>query len=450
MVFEIDPCVSEYQHEAHRHRAGEALQTLRKVASLVKPIMRQRGWRVGVLTEFFPQETNLLGLNVDRGRRICLRLRHAGDDRQFLPLEQVVDTMLHEYVSSPPLQVSPNRIVRLSHIIHGPHDEHFHKLWNQLRDEHEQLIRKGYTGEGFLSEGRKLGGARIPQHEAKRRARAAAEKRRTLTAGSGQKLGGAPVRRGQDIRRVIADAATRRSTVTKGCASGTSAERELEIIRETNKNGFRTKAGEEDANEEAIMLAFIDLVQEEEREKHGDNYIPPSAENPWGSQGAPIPIKSEPSSSPTSSRQRPGPVSQKPSIPASTKPPPSSLLPSHPKPNPKQPSRSILTPDTWTCDICTLVNPSTYLCCDACGTEPPSPPPRASPAPSNRPPSTQTRPSSLRDSNAKKAINSLISLDATTSRLPPKPLGWLCHSCGTYMESEWWTCAQCGSMKLSS
>lgn len=96
MVFEIDPCISEYQHEKHRPREAEALQTLRKVASLVKPIMRQRGWKVGVLTEFFPQENNLLGLNVNAGQRICLRLRHAGDDRQFLPLEQVTDTMLHE------------------------------------------------------------------------------------------------------------------------------------------------------------------------------------------------------------------------------------------------------------------------------------------------------------------------------------------------------------------
>lgn len=96
MVFEIDPCISEYQHEKHRPREAEALQTLRKVASLVKPMMRQRGWKVGVLTEFFPQENNLLGLNVNAGQRICLRLRHAGDDRQFLPLEQVTDTMLHE------------------------------------------------------------------------------------------------------------------------------------------------------------------------------------------------------------------------------------------------------------------------------------------------------------------------------------------------------------------
>lgn len=96
MVLEIDPCISEYQHEKHRPREAEALQTLRKVASLVKPMMRQRGWKVGVLTEFFPQENNLLGINVNKGQRICLRLRYAGDERHFLPLEQVTDTMLHE------------------------------------------------------------------------------------------------------------------------------------------------------------------------------------------------------------------------------------------------------------------------------------------------------------------------------------------------------------------
>lgn len=96
MATEIDPCVTEFQHENHRPREAEALQTLRKVASLVKPIMRQRGWKVGVLTEFYPQETNLLGLNVNKGQRICLRLRYPGDERQFLPVEEVTDTMLHE------------------------------------------------------------------------------------------------------------------------------------------------------------------------------------------------------------------------------------------------------------------------------------------------------------------------------------------------------------------
>ncbi|CAF9937570.1 hypothetical protein IMSHALPRED_000462 [Imshaugia aleurites] len=433
MVFEHDPAVSEYQHERSRPREAEALQTLRKVASLVKPIMRQRGWKVGVLTEFYPSERNLLGLNINKGQKICLRLRYPGDERQFLPVEEVTDTMLHE----------------LCHIVFGPHDQSFHNLWNQLRDEHEQLIRKGYTGEGFLSTGHKLGGrGRIPMHEARRLARVNAEKRRTLTAGSGQKLGGAPVRRGVDIRNVIADAAARRATITKGCASGVDAEREKEIDKETNKNGFRTKADEDDADEEAIMIAYIDLVQEEEREKYGDAYIPPSNANPAGSQGGFNAIKPEPG---TRSNRAPP-------VPASTKPKPSTpntsalghgQSPFSPRTPPPTAKPAAPSSDTWTCDICTLVNPFNYLCCDACSTERPSPP-LTPVAKLQNVASTQARPSSIRDSNSKKAVNSLMSLDATMSRLPEKPIGWTCHACGNFMESEWWTCARCGSMKQSS
>lgn len=283
-------------------------------------------------------------------------------------------------------------------------------------------------------------------HEAKRRARAAAEKRKTLTAGSGQKLGGAPVRRGQDIRKVIADAATRRATVTKGCASGTSAEREKEIMRETNKNGTRTRAEDEDENEEAIMLAFIDLVQEEEREKYGAEYSPPSRENPLGSQRAPIEIKSESSISPDKPQQRF--LGQKPPIPASSKPPPPTQAPAHR--SPALPPRPV--DDSWTCGICTLVNPPNFLCCDACSTDKPSPPPSPAAAHSGNTsaPSTRALPSSIRDGNAKKAVRSLMLLEATTAKQPRKPPGWLCHNCETYMESEWWTCSQCGTMKLSS
>lgn len=90
----------------------------------------------------------------------------------------------------------------LSHNVHGPHDAQFHALWDQLRKEYEALVAKGYTGEGFLSEGHRLGGRRVPIDEARRIARAAAEKRRTLYAGSGQRLGGRPVRVGTDIREI--------------------------------------------------------------------------------------------------------------------------------------------------------------------------------------------------------------------------------------------------------
>ncbi|KAI4247720.1 MAG: hypothetical protein L6R40_001306 [Gallowayella cf. fulva] len=434
---EVDPLVSEYQHEKSRPREAEALQILRKVASLVKPIMRQRSWRVGILTEFYPPEQNLLGLNWNRGQKICLRLRYPSDERQFLPLEEVVDTMLHE----------------LCHNVHGPHNETFHNLWNQLRDEHEALLRKGYTGEGFLSTGRKLGGStrRIPMHEAQRRARAAAEKRRTLTAGSGQKLGGSGVRRGADIRKVIADAAQRRIDIMRGCGD-TDTARVRQILDQTDQSGFKTKAEEDDANEEAIMLAYIDLVQEEEREKYGEDYIPPSQDNPAGSQGR----------SPSSSlvKRETG----------SLRPPPPILQPSKPDPagapNPKHifdlddPVSAADFSSSWTCGICTLVNPPNYLSCDACGTDRPSPP--SSPI-SRRPPALPSR--------SKGATSSGIATPSDRSRLPKKtdkfdnirslnaeierqaqsqPVGWECVRCGNWMENQWWTCGNCGMMKTSS
>ncbi|KAL8706734.1 MAG: hypothetical protein Q9201_000259 [Fulgogasparrea decipioides] len=441
-MHEHDPLVAEYQHEKSRPREGEALQTLRKVASLVKPIMRQRGWRVGILTEFYPPEQNLLGLNWNRGQKICLRLRYPGDERQFLPLEQVVDTMLHE----------------LCHNVHGPHNEAFHNLWNQLRDEHESLIRKGYTGEGFLSQGHKLGGAtgRIPMHEAQRRARAAAEKRRTLTAGSGQKLGGAGVRRGQDIRKVIADAAQRRIDIMRGCAD-TDTARVKEIVDQTNHSGFKTKAEEDDANEEAIMLAYIDLVQEEEREKYGKDYVPPSKDNPAGSQG-----RSTSSLAPV--KPEPGTLTAKPPVQLSTRPNTSTgggaPLPTHVF-DLEDPSSEADFSSSWTCNICTFVNPPNYLSCDACGTDRPSPPPSR---PSSTPSSTPRRPeNSLHTRNLPKSdepsripkkgdkLDQIHSLNKEIERkAQAQPVGWECVGCGNWMESQWWTCGRCGMMKVRS
>lgn len=270
-------------------------------------------------------------------------------------------------------------------------------------------------------------------HEARRRARASAEKRRTLTAGSGQKLGGTPARRGQDIRKVIADAATRRVTVTKGCASGT--ERGRVMVEETTKNGTRTKVEEEDADEEAIMLAYIEMIQQEEMEKYGDAYLPPSSENPAGSQG----VGNGSASPPVRPTAKSGNES-KASVVDLTDYEESEGL-SHSSRRSHQ--------DAWTCDICTLENPSTYLCCDACATERPensfrsrsySPPPQSasgSSTPSNRP----------RINQKNTSFKALSSLSNEASK---KPTGWLCHRCGTFMESQWWTCARCGVMKLSS
>lgn len=253
---EHEPLFNCYEHLAGLPRGDAALTLLRRVASTVKPIMRKRGWRVQILAEFLPPEGNLLGLNINRGYKICIRLRYHNNTDLFLPLEQIVDTMLHE----------------LSHNKWGEHDHKFHALWDELRDEHETLIRKGYTGEGFMGAGQRLGGGQPPTERALRElARAGAEKRRTmstLSAGSGRRLGGSDIMLGQDAREVIAGQALLRNTINKGCGSTRSDAGSLAMSSTTST--FKTKAEEDDANDRAITQALYELMEEEETAKlHG-------------------------------------------------------------------------------------------------------------------------------------------------------------------------------------
>jgi hypothetical protein len=342
----------------------------------------------------------------------------------------------------------------LCHNVIGPHNQQFHALWNQLRDEHEELALKGYTGEGFLSQGKRLGGQRIPLDEARRQARAAAEQRRILTKNSGKKLGGTRHLRGTDIRKLRADAAQQRLEVTQGCASGT--DHSTELADEASRNGFRTQAEEDDANERAIMEAFIELIQEEEREKYDSSYVPPSQENPAG----PRTQSSPPASSNTpSATSKPQPVIPRTS--RSGKDEPVNLTADN---------SSYDTP--WICPTCTLENQSTFLCCDVCAAERPPPTnskttsmstsrsastqplqskflnPKKRPLPAEKKEEKEANPrDTFAFKNRTRPLDSIRALDRGTEK---KPLGWLCTSCGSFMETHWWTCSCCGTMKPSS
>ncbi|KAF2459706.1 WLM domain-containing protein [Lineolata rhizophorae] len=409
---ELDPHFGAYEHLPNLKNPDNALQVLRKVASIVKPIMRKRLWRVGILCEFLPQDPSLQGLNVNKTERICLRLRYPGDPTQFKPLESVVDTLLHE----------------LCHIVIGPHNAQFQVLWDELRAEHRDLLFKGYTGEGFLSEGHRLGGRlskRLPVHEMRRQARAAAEKRAVHNRGSGQKLGGAPVLRGADMRAVIAEAVARRNGIESspsgkykgGCASGTKEAARL--AEQAKRNGFRTKAEEDDANDAAIAQALIELMEEdetrkiEEREAERDG-IEAKMAQPSSSRTMPPPVPLESKPTQPSRAPNPPPTRDTQRQPQSTRP---IMAP------------AAAAPTIWTCMICTLENPQDALECDACGTD------RATSVPSE-------------------VLDTWSKADST-SRRPEKPkqtekIGWNCRKCGAFMENQWWTCSACGMMKSSS
>lgn len=73
---EHDPLVMSYSHLSDFPRAKEALHSLKKIASLVKPIMRARSWRVGELAEFWPDQTNLLGRYLRSYSALTYNIQH--------------------------------------------------------------------------------------------------------------------------------------------------------------------------------------------------------------------------------------------------------------------------------------------------------------------------------------------------------------------------------------
>ncbi|KAK4111862.1 WLM-domain-containing protein [Canariomyces notabilis] len=298
----------------------------------------------------YPSRADLLGLNVDRGREIKVRLRQHWDRSQFLPFEEILDTMLHELV----------------HIVHGPHDDKFNALWDQLRDEMEGLMMKGYTGDGFLSQGRRLGGRSIPYDEIRRLARAEAERNKPKPSQGygGHRLGGSRPPPGQDIRNVILESIERRNRAEKGCGSQNRSEREIQEISESWKqNGFRTKAEEDEANEAAIAQALWELVQEDEKRKYGSSYIPPSAQNPFGNGGGAF-LGYDNAGYGTGVT---GSRAAYPAMPTTTRPPPPT--------RPKSPVKNY-----WACSLCTLHNPLHAEKCDACGVSAPRGPSRFGPS----------------------------------------------------------------------
>lgn len=162
-------------------RDAEARSLLLSIAKQVQPIMRKRKWRVMLLSEFYPRNPALLGLNIGAGQEIRIRLRKPGRENEFLPYESLVGTMLHE----------------LTHNEHGPHDAKFYKLLDEITKECEELMAKGIsgTGQGFDAPGQRLGGYfhNPPDSRMRQAALAAAEKRArtgSLMPSGPRRLGG--------------------------------------------------------------------------------------------------------------------------------------------------------------------------------------------------------------------------------------------------------------------
>ncbi|KAJ7640979.1 WLM-domain-containing protein [Roridomyces roridus] len=299
-----DKFVGTITHLKGRPKEDRALEMLQKIASLVKPIMRKHGWFLPVLSEFFPSQDNLLGLNVNAGQKILIRLRPAHSPDSFYEEEDVIQTMLHE----------------LTHNVHGPHDDKFYKFLSGLQDEFDALQSSGYAGEGFFSKGHRVGAEvshDLPPHLARLKALEAAEKRRNMggvLGGRGRALGGRINTAGLTPRELAARAAERRARDEKACGSGEMA------IKEAEK-----------AAKESIEHKVIDLTLDSDDEVE----IGPSKPRA-------IPAK----------------------IAAGSRPAARAPPASRPAPYPKRPPPALA--GEWTCRTCTLRNTPLALQCDAC------------------------------------------------------------------------------------
>lgn len=95
-------------------------------------LLESRDWYIHHLKEFYPRSLRLLGLNVQKGKEVCIRFRVPSCKSKFLPFSEVMCTVLHELV----------------HCVHSRHDKSFWEMYGRLVAECEalevQLLEKGF------------------------------------------------------------------------------------------------------------------------------------------------------------------------------------------------------------------------------------------------------------------------------------------------------------------
>ena len=158
-----------------------AKDLLERLVKETAKVVANRKWRVPVLKEFYPKNRSLLGLNVNRGSSIMIRLREGDDQFSFLPWHSVLGTLVHE----------------LTHIEVGAHSAEFYKMMETVYDEVE-ASNSGHGGWSVTGPNRAVPAA-IPTH----------------FEGKSAKVGGGSLARSAgiaktDVRQLAAEAALRR------------------------------------------------------------------------------------------------------------------------------------------------------------------------------------------------------------------------------------------------
>jgi len=153
-------------------------ELLKRASTQVIPIMRKRNWHVNLLTEFQPRQPNLLGLNVIHGDHCTIKIKCRKSDQSLYDYQHILGTLLHE----------------LCHLVHGPHNQAFYTLLDQLYQETESGQAPDVLGPSC---GHKLStNTHNPtnRYQARDKALAAAEKRQQINQlmSKPTRLGGKP------------------------------------------------------------------------------------------------------------------------------------------------------------------------------------------------------------------------------------------------------------------
>lgn len=277
-----------------------------------------------------------------------------------------------------------------THNVHGPHDDKFYKFLDGLQDEYDELRRTGYSGQGFLNDGKKLSteSHNLPPGLARERALAEAEKRRKLGLlmgpAGGNKLGGSSNRNaGKSLRQILAEvrffpawenvlnrpqAAERRQRDDKQCDHGDHGEAEAEAVKAEKDSLTVVDLTSSDSEDDLPPLLPVAGPSSSKKPL----FLPdePSDQESTDDEIEVISSTIKPKASSTKSKVQSPPKASTSKL-AAPKGIKRKLTPAAAEIASKRLQTESLS-NEWSCPACTYVNPSNFLQCEICASVKPS------------------------------------------------------------------------------
>lgn len=183
-----------------KQNVTKATELLSRLSSNVTGVMDYYNWKVGILSEFYPKNKAIYGLNMNRGQKIFVRLRSPTDENTFLDYDTILHTMLHE----------------LCHINHSNHSAAFYSMLDELST---KVTKNG----PIITSSSSSSTSSAIDEGVKNKMKDAAIKRsnrNSITKNSGNKLGGTMVgiqMSKEQLKINMADAAERRNKDNLWC-----------------------------------------------------------------------------------------------------------------------------------------------------------------------------------------------------------------------------------------